>query len=356
MSASESLTTVPNVVRRRLWDSNSDTARDYFIGSLRSDIVDSLTFVPVYEQSNVTYLTERTEDGYQRPGSAARMRAFARFLEDNPLFVVPPVVLSGRGEWYLDEDTVGELQIFGEAAIIDGQHRVGGYVYQYKEDSVVRPVDFICIPSLDLESEKHEFMIINNTQRGVPKSLTVIIEESDEALVALELDEREDSPFRGRISRAQRRKGHLFSTAAMAKNVGRTFRHGAFSDVDVDKKIDLMIGYWNIIADYFPEPWSEIEKGKPEDYKLLETTGLIAWSLTASDILGPAFAPDTRTMDWEQVEGAIAKIAALDCVDWRKEGEFQGQTGEYGGGRIHQKIQHCLSMDMPSGDEADPPE
>jgi excisionase family DNA binding protein len=151
----------------------------------------------------------------------------------------------------------------------------------------------------------------------------------------------------GRVTIASKKPGEHFSLAAVAKNVNRTFSHGAFEEVELDQKVDILIHYWTLIADSYPEQWEDLGRPtKDQAFKLLETTGLIAWSLSADDILGPAFNSDTKTMDWERVDSAIGKLAATDCVDWRKDGEFQGLTGEVGGARIHKRIQYCLQLDL----------
>ena len=73
---------------KRLKASNST-----LFGTIPSDKVKNVTFVPVNESSRKTCLNEIVEDGYQRPGSLTRMRAFARFLKENPNSIVPPVLL-----------------------------------------------------------------------------------------------------------------------------------------------------------------------------------------------------------------------------------------------------------------------
>ena len=104
--------------------------QNYIFGTIGSDKIKNITFVPVLESSHKTYLNE-IEGGYQRPGSHSRMRAFARFLEENPNSIVPPVLLSGRGQWKFEpvgqEQDSGKLIIRGQAAIVDGQHRLGGF-------------------------------------------------------------------------------------------------------------------------------------------------------------------------------------------------------------------------------------
>ena len=75
-----------------------------------------LTFVPVVESSKKTFLHEDIDEGYQRPASATRMRRFSEYLEHNPLRIVPPVILSGRGHWTFD-DSRGVLVINERAAI-----------------------------------------------------------------------------------------------------------------------------------------------------------------------------------------------------------------------------------------------
>src|SRR5262249_40307839 len=160
----------------------------------------SLTFVPVTEESRRTYLMENIVDGYQRPASATRMKAFGTFVKANPLSVVPPVVLSGREAWrFAGRGDVGEIEGFGPAGVVDGQHRMGGYVYLYEAENYLRNVDFVLLVGLERDDEVREFLSINDTQKGVPKSLNVLLGQSDEAIIGVALDEDEGSPFKGRI-------------------------------------------------------------------------------------------------------------------------------------------------------------
>ena len=166
------------VVRRSISHPETGEVRHYYLGTVGSDLIRDLTFVPVVEASKKAgFLVERPEAGYQRSGSATRMRLFAKFLRENPMSVVPPVVLSGRGKWKFetqDATDFGKLIIEDAAAIIDGQHRVGGYVSLFDEGRKTS-VDFVLLPDLQPEEEVNEFLSINNTQKGVPAALNAFL-------------------------------------------------------------------------------------------------------------------------------------------------------------------------------------
>ena len=341
-----------NISVRKIRNPGTGETREYFTGTLPSDKIKMLTFVPVVEMSKRTYLDEELGEGYQRPGSATRMRLFGDFVGSHPLSVVPPIILSGRNHWHYDADSEC-LLIDERAAIIDGQHRAGGFAYLYEQDGEVREVEFFLLPDLTLELEKQEFLTINTTQKGVPQSLNVFLSGSDDSIVADQLRTREDSPFHNRITQVLRQPGDLFTLAAVAKNVGRTFKHGAFVETEIDQRIEIMIQYWTIIADEFPEEWQDIDRSlRDQEFKLLETTGLIAWSLASEDILGPSFDPDSRTMNWDKVKLQVKKLGVTGALEWRKDGEFQGRTGEVGGRIIHKKMQLLLSAQQ-SNEQAD---
>ena len=311
----------------------------YLFGTIKSDKIKNVTFVPVIEPSRRTSLNELEEDGYQRPGSLSRMRAFARFLEENPNSVVPPVLLSGRGTWQFQprghEQDSGRLIIQERAAIIDGQHRLGGFVLLYESEGDVRDISFILLPDLTIEEERDEFVVVNNSQKGVPKPLTAYLEDEDEAQVGWGLNEESDSPFKGRITRTTMQRTKLFALHSVAKQVKRLFALGAVQDLEVGQKIEFMSRFWTIIADQLEEEWSDIEKldnletrGKRDfQYKLLELTGLIAWAHTGAQIFTRSYSEETG-MNWDNV---IRLVEAASGIDWRKDGEYEGRTGEAGG-------------------------
>ena len=314
-------------------------SQKYLFGTIRSDKVKNVTFVPVIESSSRTCLNEIEENGYQRPGSLTRMRAFARFLKENPNSIVPPVLLSGRGNWTFEhegqEGDSGRLIIHGPAAIVDGQHRLGGFVHLYEFENDVRDISFILLPDLTLEQETQEFVVVNNTQKGVPKPLTAYLEATEEAQIGWELNEQPDSPFKGRITKISMQRIHLFALHSVAKQVKRLFSLGDAQDLDIDQKVEFMSEFWTIIADELEDEWSDIEKlDNPEtrgrrdfEYKLLELTGLIAWAHTGAYIFSRSYSEGTG-MNWPNVKRLVESASG---IDWSKDGEYEGRTGEAGG-------------------------
>ena len=311
----------------------------YFFGTITSDKIKSVSFVPVIESTEDPYLNEDDRDGYQRPGSKARMRVFARFLKEKPNSIIPPVILSARSAWQFQPDgpgqDTGRLIVQEKAAVVDGQHRLGGFVHLYETESDVRNISFILVPDLTSETEMNEFLDVNNTQKGVPRSLTVYLGDTDDAQVAWGLNEESDSLFRGRIALAKLQPNQLFNLASVAKQVKRLFSVANVENLDVDKKIEFMSRFWTIIADNLPQEWSDIEKlDDPEakgrrafDYKLLELTGLIAWAYTGAQIFTRSYSEETG-MNWDNV---IRLVEAASGIDWRKHGEYEGRTGEAAG-------------------------
>jgi DNA sulfur modification protein DndB len=335
----------------------------YYFGTVMSDKIKNITFVPVIQESKKTYLAENPENGYQRPGSKSRMRQFMRYLKEHPNSVVPPVLISGRDEWRFksvsENEEYGKLIIEAPAAIIDGQHRIGGYIALFEDEEEDRPIDFILLEGFDTESEIKEFTTVNNTQKGVPKALTAFLEDRESARIAWALNEEEDSPFKDRITRINMERSHLFALHSVAKQIERTFNRGGISDFDEDEKIEALIKYWTIISDEFDDEWSDIEKlddtntrgRKDFEYKLLELTGFIVWSLIGSEILGRSYL-DGVGINWEHVSSLVRSCGE---IDWRKDGQYAGRTGEAGASFIKLDLERLITDTGVLTDDEEPP-
>ena len=354
---------IENVFRRKQGD------RTYYYGALKSSQAKTVTFVPVLEHSPRSYLIEMSkdgnEDGYQRPGSLARMNKFKAFLVSNPHSLVPPVILSGRKRWAFKSseynENIGFLQVGGPAAIIDGQHRLGGYVALFESESTDREIDFLLIDDLSREEEIAEFFIINNSQVGVPKSLGVFIGMDNQYLshlknriedqyifVAWGLNTSPDSPFNGRITRTKLSSEHLFALASVAQHIEKMYNNGVLVDLDQQKKLEIAIKYWNLIQDAHPEQFEDIAKlgiqgqgKKAFEFKLLELTGFIAWSQLGGQILSQALNVVTGEMNWDEVQEKIEYLA--NKIDWRKDGQYKNATGVVGGPIIRLDMEKVLA-------------
>ena len=350
-------TSINNVLKRAVG------SKSYFYGSFSSALARNLTFVPVIEKSIKTSLTEIIEEGYQRPGSMPRMNKFKQFLLEHPDSIVPPVILSARGNWNFEasplDENYGRLIASGHAAVIDGQHRLGGYVALFESEKMERPIDFVLIADLSLDEEKREFSIINNSQVGVPKSLNEFITADSPYLksktgseyvhVAWGLNTDQSSPFFGRITRTKMGPEHLFALHSVSSELERMFSHGALLDLPANEKLEFAIKYWLLIQDAHPVPFDDLMKlGIPKEgrkafkYKLLELTGLVAWSRIGFQILGAAYDLNSKTMNWDRVQSQVEYLSTK--IDWDKTGLYRNATGLVGGPQIKVDMERFLAQ------------
>jgi DNA sulfur modification protein DndB len=181
--------------------------RIYYFATLSNEFIDQYTKVLVIEPSADNYVEEDTVHGYQRPASATRQRTIGGgYLKNNPDDVVPPAVLNAAGNWvfspYEGPGDAGSLSLQGVAHVIDGQHRIGGFIYLWREFQVRRDVDLIVYDNLAVDDERAIFHTINDSQIGVPKAIGAYnMLDVDINWVGWELNEMEESPFRDKISR-----------------------------------------------------------------------------------------------------------------------------------------------------------
>ena len=340
---------IRNVVRRTQVDA-AGRQREYFLGQMQSSQAGEITFVPVVKDEaekvkrSKAYLNE-TNDGYQRPGSPRRMEAFGRYLAENERLYIPAVVLSGRNKWVFSE-VDNSITVDSPAAIIDGQHRVGGYISAYLTDEVDRLIEFVVL-NISVEEEQQLFLDINSNAKSVATGLVSVLGRRTDAIVADTLNSHPNSIFKDRFYITTKRPGTLFNIASVAKEIGTTFRHGVFEGIkdDVDLKNDIMNTYWEVIATAFKDEWNDINlKANQQEFKLLELTGLMAMALAAEEILAPSFDMASSTINFDEVEEKIKFLAESNELDWSKSGMFKGQTGFGGAGPIHRKIQQILAQ------------
>ena len=205
---------------------------------------------------------------------------------------------------------------------------------------MVRDISFILLPDFTIQQEQEEFRVVNSSQKGVPKALVSYLQGEEEAQIAWALNEESDSPFKNRISRTTMQRTQLFALHSVAKQVKRLFTVAGDQDLDpnldIAQRIEFVSRFWTIIADQLDTEWSDIDKlevpgrggGRQGfDYKLLELTGLVAWAYTGAEIFPRSYSEETG-MNWDNVRRLVE---AASEIDWRKEGEYAGRTGEAGG-------------------------
>ena len=227
---------------------------------------------------------------------------------------------------------VGSLIVNEPAAIIDGQHRAGGYVLYDSDENTddIKEVGFILIPDLEEKNEVTDFLNINQKQQKVTMSHVINLraeyEGDEDSVIAKKMGERDDSIFYNKIFSQKASNGELYNLAAIKKCVELTFKRGGLSELSIDDKIQTMIQYWQHIADNHPEMIKDLEETnvRTMKFKLYELTGLYAYSMVAPEILGSAFSSDSGTFNWDEINSKLQRASA---VDWRKDGEHANRAG-----------------------------
>jgi DNA sulfur modification protein DndB len=324
----------------------------YFLGTLTPKDIRRLTFVPVVnltERKDSTLFLIEKPGGYQRTGDSRRMDVIRDFVKRRPDCLIPPVVLSARGKWEFTPiskqyERFGSIQAQEVAAIIDGQHRLGGLLRLLNDDEVEenlksRPIPFMTVEDMDEDREKQEFVDINYNQQGVKKSLIHYLNREDNfyGKAATALMEDEESPFKGRIDSETRHPWTLILFGAAKECVdemfGKNMRRSRKFNPEVDKSleeqgIEFVLEYWRAVQDCFPEQWSDIDlmpalrentsRDKPGrskfKYRLLEETGIRAFSRLADNLLHRAWHDAIRQPSFDTIRRYLTELATRDNV------------------------------------------
>jgi DNA sulfur modification protein DndB len=322
----------------------------YYLGTIEPSQILELTFVPcevpVAALENV--LNIRHQGGYQREGDVKRMGKIKAHYSDNNGSLIPPVLLSTRGKWEFQSASkntpnYGSIEAKDCAAIIDGQHRLGGLSLMSADSNIssemkIRKIPFMAVQFIDEENEKIQFEIVNDEQKGIPKSHLKFINRGSHfpGMVADAFREAEDSVFCGRIGVAKRADWDLITFGSAEEIVAFTFDaffcQNAFKpDVSMEDRargLRIALMYWQAVKDCFPTMWSDIDSmpmpsssktptnpGRSKfQYRLLEETGLMAFAKLGSKVLNKAYLKNSGDIAWETVKVILRKIAEDQVV------------------------------------------
>lgn len=318
----------------------------YYLGTITPVQIMELTFVPCVVNVNEDVLAIRTQQGYQREGDKKRMGQIRDFYSTNTSSLIPPVLLSTRGSWKFVPKTTnasfGSIEASDQAAIIDGQHRLGGlsmiaHGKDSSEDALHRNIPFMAVEFSDVKIESDEFEIINGKQKGIKPSHLQYIRKNETfgGNAANMLKEDPDSVFAGRIAISTRADYDLITFKAATDLVAYTFDNAfclnAFrpdTEENQQKAMSMLLSYWKAVSLIFGTMWADINllpasgasrsptnPGRNKfEYRLLEETGLRAFARLGSNIFIKTWMSGSSDIPWNAVEDLLRKVAQDQTV------------------------------------------
>ena len=368
------------------------TGLTYFLGTLHASEIKELTMVPVVTRSPPStddpelLMNEDSADGYQRAGEPSRMQKIADFVRARPGCVIPPVLLSCRGNWKFEpggkNSSIGTLVAHDLAAVVDGQHRLGG-LWRLAKDAGAsnelrnRVIPFMAVADMSLGDEKREFVDVNSNQRGVKKSLLKYLDRhgSFSGRAATALMEDEESVFKGRIDEQKKREWTLILFGAAQECVDEMFGRAlqimkfdpAHNTHQQESALEFTLLYWRTVKEALPAFWADMDrmpavgvhKSKEHPgttrfrYRLLEETGLRAFSRLACDLFAMTWMDALQTPSWDTIAQYLTSLADNDRVELilskpklrpevLEEDPLLRSTGKAGVERLHLHLRSVL--------------
>jgi DNA sulfur modification protein DndB len=319
----------------------------YYLGTITPTQIMELTFVPCVVNVNDDVLAIRTQHGYQREGDKKRMTQIKDFYSTNTSSLIPPVLLSTRGAWKFFPKTansaLGSIEATDQAAIIDGQHRLGGlsmiaHDSESSDNALHRNIPFMAVEFGDVKIESEEFEVINGKQKGIKPSHLKYIRKNESfgGNAASMLKDDPDSVFAGRIAISTRADYDIITFKAATDLVAHTFDkvfcQNAFrpesSEENQQKAMSMLLSYWKAVSQVFGNMWADIQvlpssganktsnnPGRSKfEYRLLEETGLRAFARLGSNILYKSWMPASSDIAWNTVEDHLRKVSQDETV------------------------------------------
>jgi len=256
-------------------------------------------------------------EGYQREPESRRFKKIADYLSrtDGWVRILPQaILLNVRSKCRFHPDAskdYGTLDVpdpLLPLMEVDGQHRIGGLrrAVAFNPDLTDYPVLVVLTENLNRLQEAVMFYVINTTQKRVGTDIAqriiaqelsnknlrkTLVEEGKEWIgTATEivdiLQSKPDQPWCGRISiPGERSPGAVIRQTTFVQSLKPILRTGIYQAVSVDELSELLIRYWKVIEQCWPDAFSD-----PDNHVIQKGTGV-----TTLHMVGPLVFEAVRT-------------------------------------------------------------
>jgi DGQHR domain-containing protein len=356
------------------------------IAGMTPEKLKMLAFISTYSTHDPQSSSPRNH-GYQREPMEERFPGIARYYaKDDNRFKIPALIISVRVYNTKDRNRFNTLfnagniskihQEFGKSvfSIVDGQHRMGGLYYGWKNDE-----EFNCVVPITLyyglnyAEEASFFDEVNTNQRKLPKALIEATKVHTEAgeeshaqtirKISFELAEDGDSVWNGLVNMTGRPKAvEPVSFEGLRRSVGDLLPVKVINRLEQRgyKPENVAKRFWALVAKACAPAWTDqprfVENAEHETveeqvkYRLKDVVGVAAVSLLGSDILLTSLDKTENDADfWDSVAEYVSKLGA---VDWekRKNNPWMATSAGFGGQRqLYSMLYDLVYTDQAPG-------
>lgn len=292
----------------------------------------------LYALSTADVLDEQTGRGYQRRFSEPHSLDFRRYIQ-RPGSTTIPLTFNLRPEtrrqWKIEpiDDRLVELVVAPGAGKIlsqvDCQHRLG-HIGDLEVD-----LPFMILVNLDDKAEMTVFNTINSKAKGLSGSLmdyhdsrlaSDLARERPELLIALNLNEAEESPWRKQLDLGGNPTSGLTRRASlrtMQKAVKRFLSSSRILDsLTVTEAAEVVLSFWIAVARALREEWAD-----PRRHFITKGIGVYALMGILSDLWKESVSRGARA-DTTFFLACLSDFAV--GFDWTGTGPLKGLGGETG--------------------------
>ena len=282
--------------------------------------------------------------GYQRPKDKKRCLSFSEYLSKGEDSLYTPILLNGAGNWEFysyskERPNYGRLVCRKKAALMDGQHRLGGIKYYVEETGTTLNVPFLAFHHLDDEEEIKLFDVINTKHKGIGTSLSRYLNRNNDDIswVATNLILNPDSPFFN--------KGTLIGKRTREKNitlqnvyqlVKLLIKKSDLEKMSKEKILNLSMFYFNLIKEILPDEWND-----SKNYRVAHVTCLNALGIIGNEIINNNFNKKTNQPDSMKITQILIK---LKDIDWSSNGELKFLKGMSGTKLLVSDLKNYLNL------------
>src|SRR5690606_39260645 len=253
-----------------------------------------------------------------------------------------PILLNAAGNWEFhaydrQRPNYGRLICRKKAALMDGQHRLGGIKEYIEETGSTLSVPFLAFHYLDEDEEIKFFDVINTKAKGIGTSLSRYLNRDNDDLswVATNLILKPESPFfsKGTLIGKRTREKHI-TLQNLYHIVKLLTKKSDLAKLSKEKILNLTMFYFNLIKELLPDEWEDYQ-----NYRLTHITCLNALAIVGNELINENYLAKSQQPDSVKIAN---KLVNLGEIDWSATGDLKFVKGVAGTKLLAGDIRNCI--------------